>query len=59
MDEQGPGCTNVECHNGFVYQQGAYLAPGNILDGGNHMTIKFLKVIKIHILCHVTNHKRF
>ncbi|XP_078181108.1 uncharacterized protein LOC144574887 [Carex rostrata] len=40
---KGPGCTNVECHNGFVYQQGAYLAPGDILDGGNHMTIKFLK----------------
>ncbi|KAF3330152.1 hypothetical protein FCM35_KLT05483 [Carex littledalei] len=42
-EEAGPGCPNVECHNGFVYQQGAYLAPGDKLDGGNHMTIKFLK----------------
>ncbi|KAJ4813105.1 hypothetical protein LUZ62_025671 [Rhynchospora pubera] len=40
---KGVGCPNSECRNGFVPKQSAYLAPGDPLDAGNHMTLKFLK----------------
>ncbi|KAJ4760636.1 hypothetical protein LUZ62_071011 [Rhynchospora pubera] len=40
---RGFKCPNSECHNEFVPKEGSYLAPGYILDSGNHLTIKLLK----------------
>ncbi|KAJ4813106.1 hypothetical protein LUZ62_025672 [Rhynchospora pubera] len=36
---RGFKCPNSECHNEFVPKEGSYLAPGYILDSGNHLTI--------------------
>lgn len=45
-EKQGAGgrsCVNT-CSDGFRSIQGSYLAPADVLDANNQITIKFLKV---------------
>jgi ribosomal 50S subunit-recycling heat shock protein len=45
FEHQGKNCPNLDCRTkGFVLKEDAYLKPGDALDEGNHLTIKFLKV---------------